>query len=80
MGGMFRSPRADTSAQEASIRRQEALLTDQQARLTEQERLAGEREDSMRRLRSARMSGRALLLGGDETGTADQPMQPRLGG
>jgi hypothetical protein len=80
MGGMFRSPRVDTSQQDAAIRRQEELLQQQQTRLTEQERLTAEREDSMRRLRAARTSGRALLLGGEETGTADQPMQTRLGG
>jgi len=80
MGGLFRTPRADTSAQEASIRRQEDLLRQQQERLNQQDADTRLREDSMRAARAARQRGRPLLLGGDETGTADQPLQARLGG
>lgn len=80
MGGLFSRPSVDTRAQEASLRRQEELLAKQQERLEAQERQSALREHSARAARLSRLRGRAVLLGGDETGTSDQPLQARLGG
>jgi hypothetical protein len=80
MGGLFRTPKIDTSAQQASLRRQEELLRQQQDRLAAQDAALKLREQSAAAARAARLRGRALLLGGEETGTADQPLQARLGG
>jgi hypothetical protein len=87
MGGLFRTPKIDTSAQQASLRRQEELLRQQEELLRQQQdRLAAQdaarklREQSAAAARAARLRGRALLLAGAETGTADQPLQARLGG
>lgn len=80
MGGMFRKPRIDTRAQEEGLARQEALLRQQEERLAAQEAEMRAREDSARQARGARLAGRRLLLGGEESGTQDQPLQTRLGG
>lgn len=80
MGGLFSSPKIDTSAQQASMRRQEELLKQQQDRLDAQDAALKLREESATAARAARLRGRVALLAGGETGTADQPLQARLGG
>jgi len=93
MGG--KSKGVDTSAMNAQLARQEQLLREQEARIAarEAEVKAQEKareaevkpqEEARRRARENRYRGRALLLGGSEVGTEDQPLpfglQRRLGG
>jgi hypothetical protein len=89
MGG--KPKRVDTSAMDAQLARQEQLLREQEARIAAREAEVKAREEPVkaqeearRRVRENRFRGRALLLGGSEAGTEDQPlpfpMQRRLGG
>jgi hypothetical protein len=82
MGG--KPKRVDTSAMDAQLARQEQLLREQEARIAAREAEVNAQEEARRRARQNRFRGRALLLGGSEAGTEDQPlpfaMQRRLGG
>ena len=82
MGGKPKG--VDTSAMNAQLARQEQLLREQEARIAAREAEVKAQEEARRRARENRFRGRALLLGGSEVGTEDQPLpfglQRRLGG
>lgn len=86
MGGMFRTPKVDTSAQQAELARQNELV--EQTRLQkEAEKLKLDAQEAARnRALTGAMRGRAALLGSDEEGVASAeargnvvPMKQRLG-
>jgi hypothetical protein len=66
--------RVNTSAMDASIARQEEAIARQEAALAAREAELSAKEDATRRARAARGMARALLLGGSEAGTEDQPI------
>jgi hypothetical protein len=82
MGG--KPKRIDTSAMNAQLARQEQLLREQEARIAARAAEIKAQEEARRRARENRYRGRALLLGGSEAGTEDQPLpfatQRLLGG
>lgn len=77
MGGGGKK-RVDTSAMDAQLARQEERIRQQEEKLAQREAQIQQEEEARKRARVNRASARALLLGGSEMGTSDQPLPESL--